>query len=422
MMASMLVEVLGDVLLTKATEDIDASLEDLKGMIIVKGKASSATTKKSTEDDEKANGSDESLETANAEESLVDENEKSFSETKIQSKEYSTTNLDVQHSKSPSIGTEITNSKICPMDSLKQRLKISKRKVKHSLSEKLGSLAIYQKSKKLVSLEDLDGFTSQNVCSISETKALHLITSSYHLFRNLTDKAFVRVYPKGSRVDSSNLDPLPYWLGGAQMVALNFQKGDVSVQMNHGFFQQNGGTGYVRKPVIDLGNATFKSLGNGTNQVEYVNTGAPKIVALTVSVSVFSGHMFPSIPQLSPLVYVDLHTPDTDGSTKERFTTETVVGNGTEAVWHELKFNPSLPFKPKHLHSFSTPVNPALQGLTFLSFTVKHNPPGVGIDQFVGSAYIPLDCVAQGYRMVKLFDEKGVSLGDSHLFCYVDIK
>ena len=32
-----------------------------------------------------------------------------------------------------------------------------------------------------------------------------------------------RVYPKGQRIDSSNYDPMPGWLLGAQMMALNYQ-------------------------------------------------------------------------------------------------------------------------------------------------------------------------------------------------------
>ena len=34
---------------------------------------------------------------------------------------------------------------------------------------------------------------------------------------------FSRVYPKGTRVDSSNYDPTPMWNCGVQMAALNYQ-------------------------------------------------------------------------------------------------------------------------------------------------------------------------------------------------------
>lgn len=32
-----------------------------------------------------------------------------------------------------------------------------------------------------------------------------------------------RIYPKGTRVDSSNYSPQPFWNVGCQMVALNYQ-------------------------------------------------------------------------------------------------------------------------------------------------------------------------------------------------------
>ena len=38
-----------------------------------------------------------------------------------------------------------------------------------------------------------------------------------------TERQFVRTYPAGTRIDSSNYDPIPLWNHGIQMVALNVQ-------------------------------------------------------------------------------------------------------------------------------------------------------------------------------------------------------
>ena len=38
-----------------------------------------------------------------------------------------------------------------------------------------------------------------------------------------TERQFVRTYPTGSRIESSNYDPIPLWNHGIQMVALNVQ-------------------------------------------------------------------------------------------------------------------------------------------------------------------------------------------------------
>ncbi|XP_020579605.1 phosphoinositide phospholipase C 2-like isoform X2 [Phalaenopsis equestris] len=58
----------------------------------------------------------------------------------------------------------------------------------------------------------------------------------------------VRIYPKGTRVTSSNYNPMLGWMHGAQMVALNMQGYGRSLWLMHGFYRANGGCGYVKKP------------------------------------------------------------------------------------------------------------------------------------------------------------------------------
>ncbi|WVZ06492.1 hypothetical protein V8G54_019838 [Vigna mungo] len=53
-----------------------------------------------------------------------------------------------------------------------------------------------------------------------------------------TQRNILRVYPKGTRIASTNYNPLIGWMHGAQMVAFNMQ----------GMFKANGGCGYVKKP------------------------------------------------------------------------------------------------------------------------------------------------------------------------------
>ena len=65
-----------------------------------------------------------------------------------------------------------------------------------------------------------------------------------------TERQLVRTYPKGTRFDSSNYDPLVMWRCGIQMVALNFQYPDIYMHLNQGFFRLNGGCGYVLKPAV----------------------------------------------------------------------------------------------------------------------------------------------------------------------------
>jgi hypothetical protein len=49
-----------------------------------------------------------------------------------------------------------------------------------------------------------------------------------------------RVYPQASRLTSANFNPISMWNSGCHMVALNFQTGDKSMQLNSARFAANG--------------------------------------------------------------------------------------------------------------------------------------------------------------------------------------
>ena len=68
------------------------------------------------------------------------------------------------------------------------------------------------------------------------------------ILRSYTRRNLIRVYPRGTRLLSSNMDPLPFWRSGCQMVALNYQAKDRPLLLNRALFRQNGRCGYVLKP------------------------------------------------------------------------------------------------------------------------------------------------------------------------------
>ncbi|CAK8566484.1 unnamed protein product [Lathyrus sativus] len=63
-----------------------------------------------------------------------------------------------------------------------------------------------------------------------------------------TQRNILRVYPKGTRITSSNYNPLIGWMHGAQMVAFNMQGYGRSLWLMQGMFKANGGCGFVKKP------------------------------------------------------------------------------------------------------------------------------------------------------------------------------
>ena len=84
--------------------------------------------------------------------------------------------------------------------------------------------------------------------SIGESKAAQLVRSSVTGLVGLNRRQITRVYPKGTRADSSNYDPFPFWGVGSQMVALNYQTPSMPMFANLGKFKENGGCGYLLKP------------------------------------------------------------------------------------------------------------------------------------------------------------------------------
>ncbi|XP_038720922.1 phosphoinositide phospholipase C 2-like isoform X4 [Tripterygium wilfordii] len=71
-----------------------------------------------------------------------------------------------------------------------------------------------------------------------------------------TQRSFLRVYPKGTRISSSNYNPFVGWMHGAQMVAFNMQGYGKYLWIMQAMFRANGGCGYVKKPDFLL-NAAF---------------------------------------------------------------------------------------------------------------------------------------------------------------------
>ena len=65
----------------------------------------------------------------------------------------------------------------------------------------------------------------------------------------MNTQIMTRIYPKGSRVDSSNYDPQTSWNLGCSVVALNVQTRDFPMRLNDRKFDANGKCGYLLKPL-----------------------------------------------------------------------------------------------------------------------------------------------------------------------------
>jgi len=95
------------------------------------------------------------------------------------------------------------------------------------------------------SQKDIKGTNREwEVTSIEEEKALEGLAN----LKNITKHMLVRTYPRGTRFDSSNYNPLHLWAEGCQIVALNYHTDGFPMWLNEGKFMRAGRTGWILKP------------------------------------------------------------------------------------------------------------------------------------------------------------------------------
>ena len=96
-----------------------------------------------------------------------------------------------------------------------------KKKVK--MSFELLALLIYTVGVKYRGLNKKETYAPEHVFSLSENTADRLLRENMaDLIKHSRDH-IVRIYPKGTRINSTNYDPHRYWSAGAQLVSLNWQ-------------------------------------------------------------------------------------------------------------------------------------------------------------------------------------------------------
>lgn len=138
-----------------------------------------------------------------------------------------------------------------------------------------------------------------------------------------------RVYPKGTRTDSSNYNPIPHWNMGSQLVALNYQTRDKPMLFNEALFALNGNCGYVLK-------AEYLRKGHqyGTSGRSSV-VNAPTNKVKRVKIRIISGQHIPKPGNtlvgevIDPYVKVKVYGHSAD---KFECRTEAVRNNGMKTI------------------------------------------------------------------------------------------
>uniref|UniRef100_A0A673ALG9 1-phosphatidylinositol 4,5-bisphosphate phosphodiesterase gamma n=1 Tax=Sphaeramia orbicularis TaxID=375764 RepID=A0A673ALG9_9TELE len=202
-----------------------------------------------------------------------------------------------------------------------------------------------------------------------------------------------RIYPRGQRLDSSNYDPLPMWLCGSQLVALNFQTADKPMQMNQALFMLNGRCGYVLQPPI-MRDDTFDPFDKHTLR---------GLEQVTLQIEVLGARHLPKHGRgiVCPLIEIEVCGAEYD-SAKQK--TDSEADNGLNPTW------PRKPFQ-------FTVCNSAFAFLRFVVYEID-----MFSDQnFLAQATFPIHGLKTGCRSVPLKNSYNEDLELASLLVHMDI-
>ncbi|KAM3863801.1 inactive phospholipase C-like protein 2 [Diretmus argenteus] len=236
------------------------------------------------------------------------------------------------------------------------------------------------------------------ICSFNEVDANRFANEFPEDFVCYNKRFLSRVYPTPMRIDASNMNPQDFWKCGCQIVAMNYQTPGLMMDLNLGWFRQNGNCGYVLRPAIMR------------EEVSYFSANArdslPGVSAQLLHIKVISGQNLPK-PRgsaakgdvVEPYIYVEIHGIPADCAEQR---TKTVSQNGDNPIFDE---------------SFEFQINlPELAALRFVVLDDDY----IG-DEFIGQYTIPFECLQPGYRHVPLQSLIGEFLPNTTLFVHVAI-
>ncbi|XP_048838622.1 1-phosphatidylinositol 4,5-bisphosphate phosphodiesterase gamma-1 [Brienomyrus brachyistius] len=202
-----------------------------------------------------------------------------------------------------------------------------------------------------------------------------------------------RIYPKGQRLDSSNYDPLPMWLCGSQLVALNFQTADKPMQMNQALFMLNGRSGYVLQP----------SIMRDDNFDPFDRNSLRGVEPITLNIEVLGARHLPKHGRgiVCPLIEIEVCGAEYDNAKQK---TDSEADNGLNPTW------PRKPFR-------FTICNPEFAFLRFVVYEIDM----FNDQNFLAQATFPVIGLKKGYRSVPLKNSYSEDLELASLLVHMDI-
>ncbi|XP_068197190.1 1-phosphatidylinositol 4,5-bisphosphate phosphodiesterase delta-1-like isoform X1 [Antennarius striatus] len=291
---------------------------------------------------------------------------------------------------------DVTEEEESNDDEDEQKEEESSKKKKLKLAKELSDMVVYCRSVHFNGFQDArDHLSFYEMSSFKENKAMALAEEHANAYIRHNAEKLSRIYPAGSRTDSSNYDPVPLWNAGCQIVALNFQTSCSDMDVNQGRFLVNGRSGYVLKP------AFMREVDTEFDPITL--TRGPWLQPKTLHVMVISAQQLPKVNNkkssiVDPLVKVQIHGVPADANEK---TTNYIENNGFNPAWNE---------------SFQFQV--LVPDLALVRFAVRDHD-STSDDEFVGQYTLPFSSLKMGYRHVPLLNKNGDLLHCTGLFVHI---
>lgn len=271
-----------------------------------------------------------------------------------------------------------------------------RKKKKLKLAKELSDMVIYCKSVHFHGFEDArKNLSFYEMSSFKEGKAMALAEESATDYIRHNVEKLSRIYPAGTRTDSSNYNPVPLWNAGCQIVALNFQTFCKELDINQGRFLVNGKSGYVLKPAF---------LRDSASEFDPVTlTRGEWLQHKTLHVMIISGQQLPKVSKkkssiVDPLVKVQIYGVPADNAEKE---TKSLDNNGFNPSWNEnFQFDVYVP------------------ELALVRFLIEDHDSMSG-DEFIAQFTLPFNSLKMGYRHVPLLNKNGDLLPSAGLFVHI---
>ncbi|XP_071832244.1 1-phosphatidylinositol 4,5-bisphosphate phosphodiesterase beta-1-like isoform X35 [Apostichopus japonicus] len=233
---------------------------------------------------------------------------------------------------------------------------------------------------------------SYEITSFVETSAMNKVKEKPTEFVRYNKRQLSRIYPRGTRVDSSNYMPQIFWNVGCQLVALNFQSLDLPMQLNLGIFELNGGCGFILKPdFMRRKERDFDPFAESTMD---------GVVAATLEMKVISGQ-FLSDKRIGSYVEIDLYGLPHD-TVRKKHRTKVVSANGLNPLYDDKAFK------------FDKIIMPKLAMLRISVYESNNN-------RMIGHRILPVETLRPGYRHVCLRNESNQVLMLPSLFVHIKV-